>query len=195
MRAYFPLFIFALVCICGCANQSEPSIPIKPAASPILIDASPKEQSWQGAHGVSISDKRGTYGYVDYLWDERYLYLRVKCPLGKVLPKTIRLRLKFTHRDDLAPYEIIVTWDGKCLNPNLSTLPLPELPSEDVACKATSNHKNWEAEIRVSLMAINAIGNKVRLTAAISGRRKVVTKRKPPVFAGTITRLMHFVYP
>lgn len=195
MRAYFLLFIFALACVCGCANQSEPSIPIKPAAGPILIDASPKEQSWQGVGGVSMGDKRRIYGYVGFLWDERYLYLRVKCLLGKVLPETIKLRLQFAHREYLAPYEILITADGKCLNPKYSMLPLPELPSEDVTCKATSNDKNWEAEIRVSLMAIKALGNKVRLTAAISGMRRVLPKGKPAAFAGTRTGLMHFVYP
>jgi len=43
-------------------------------------------------------------------------------------------------------------------------------------------------------MAIKAIGNKVRLTAAITGIRKSGANKKPSAFTGTITRRMHFVY-
>ena len=190
----FKLSIIGLCLLTGCADQSEPSFLVKRTAEPIKVDASFDEPAWKTTHGVAIADEHTTDGYFYSLWDDRYLYLRVRCYRTDVHRESLRLRLQFQYREHAAPFDVEITTDGRCLDPTLSRARRVEMSPERVVCKTASTDKAWEAEIRVSLLAINAIENRITATVTLRGICGVGRKKGPTVFTGTRAGVLHFDY-
>jgi hypothetical protein len=171
----------------------------------MAMEASVDTAGWKDSHALNLEDVRGvraSCGHISAMWDEKYLYLRVAYFDTRVDPASMTLQLAFPADQAkpvaepfvMAPFAVLITSDGKCLDPSFADRPRP-LPPERVSCETSWDGSRWEARVRLSLTFAHAVGNKVGIAAKLSGAYGgKPAPGLPTFFAATAAGMMHFAY-
>jgi len=187
----------AITCMAGCNSKAVPLLWVRPTSDPSVFNAGFGDDAWRNAQSRPLANKERCYGYIRYLWDEKNLYLRVKCPrYVDINPETLKLILRLKCREGTSRFEVWITHDGKCLDPTYSIGPRPMAP-ERAACRTLLNEEFWEARIRLPFASIHAFGNRLDLTAILSGtgtHKRGPQSGLPFQFTVTVTGELYFDY-
>ncbi len=182
----------ALSAASGCIRRPPAVYPVHFARGPVKIDGEIDEPDWQRARSLALGEA-GVYGRARVMWDSRYLYAAVECPLADritgdslILGATGARRVHFKFEPD-----------GNCWDLR-SASPRSAVGLSGLLTYATYAHgkTKWTVEVRIPLTAFGAVGSPVTLhLARIGGYRPAAADADAEPVQSEHTRRLEFTYP